>query len=328
MTKLEDSLRELEATQGDMRQHFLYTTQIANEVLRALNQDAISHSNRLEPDTSSQETLRRLTAAWEYAITTFEGDITPRFIAEIATMVDPYQGKYRTTTATVRGCRGTYVMTNPAKIDREMNKLVDGVNNTRKHPVVTAAELHLYFAIIHPLDDGNGRVARLLQNVVLYHQEIPPMVIPHTERPTYLNHIEDALQGFRERSGQENMLGNQSHAEYRFIEYLVDKCKGSTERMAEKMGRLKKYQITITTKKDSKETVRNVRKVLRSALASQGGTLPVITRSKLDNTTLEVVTCVPEMALVGVLERYTTKPGKRLKYVISDCTIPPQSRTR
>ena len=35
------------------------------------------------------------------------------------------------------------------------------------HPVVLAAKLHHDFVLIHPFDDGNGRVARMLVNYVL-----------------------------------------------------------------------------------------------------------------------------------------------------------------
>ena len=36
-----------------------------------------------------------------------------------------------------------------------------------EHPIIIAATFHYRFARIHPFDDGNGRMARLLMNMIL-----------------------------------------------------------------------------------------------------------------------------------------------------------------
>ncbi len=49
-----------------------------------------------------------------------------------------------------------------------MEELVDGLNNPISHPpIVRAAMAHLNLAMIHPFKDGNGRMARCLQSLVL-----------------------------------------------------------------------------------------------------------------------------------------------------------------
>ena len=50
------------------------------------------------------------------------------------------------------------------------------------HPVVFAAMVHLYFVNVHPFEDGNGRVARLLMNQVLMHHGYPPINIRARDR--------------------------------------------------------------------------------------------------------------------------------------------------
>jgi Fic family protein len=63
------------------------------------------------------------------------------------------------------------------------------------HPVELAALLHYKFVRIHPFDDGNGRVARLLMNYVLYCFELPPVVIKSSDKKRYLQALNRADAG-------------------------------------------------------------------------------------------------------------------------------------
>lgn len=53
------------------------------------------------------------------------------------------------------------------------------------HPVVLAALTHHRFVAIHPFDDGNGRMTRLLTNLILMRAHYPPVVIKQQDRGTY-----------------------------------------------------------------------------------------------------------------------------------------------
>jgi Fic family protein len=54
------------------------------------------------------------------------------------------------------------------------------------HPVALATKLHHEFVLIHPFDDGNGRVARLLVNYVLLRNGYLPVIVRSEDKANYL----------------------------------------------------------------------------------------------------------------------------------------------
>ncbi len=63
------------------------------------------------------------------------------------------------------------------------------------HPVMLATEFHYRFVRIHPFDDGNGRMSRLLMNLILLRQSYPITVIKSNDRNRYLAALADADAG-------------------------------------------------------------------------------------------------------------------------------------
>jgi len=49
--------------------------------------------------------------------------------------------------------------------------------NPQVHPYILAAYFHYRFTAIHPFDDGNGRMARLMMNLLLMKTGYPPVII-------------------------------------------------------------------------------------------------------------------------------------------------------
>ena len=66
------------------------------------------------------------------------------------------------------------------------------------HPASLAAILHYEFVRIHPFDDGNGRLSRLLMNYVLIRHGLPPVVIKAEQKKEYLFALNQADTGNRE----------------------------------------------------------------------------------------------------------------------------------
>ncbi len=63
-------------------------------------------------------------------------------------------------------------------------------NREKLHPVELAALVHFRFVTIHPFADGNGRISRLLMNIVLHRHGYPLLNIPYTGRSSYYNALE------------------------------------------------------------------------------------------------------------------------------------------
>ena len=66
-----------------------------------------------------------------------------------------------------------FVCPPPEQVDLLMNQLFDWMKNNKDkiHPLILSSIFHYEFLFIHPFRDGNGRTARLWQNVILYHWE-------------------------------------------------------------------------------------------------------------------------------------------------------------
>lgn len=86
----------------------------------------------------------------------------------------------------------------PVHVDSEMDRLVEQ-HAAHEHdglPVdVSAAWLHHRFTQIHPFEDGNGRVARAITNIVFVQAGWFPLVIRNDDRRTYISALEFADQG-------------------------------------------------------------------------------------------------------------------------------------
>ena len=59
------------------------------------------------------------------------------------------------------------------------------MNKKNYPPVVLAAVVHNQFEYIHPFEDGNGRVGRLLLNNILIKNHMPPVNISMSSRAEY-----------------------------------------------------------------------------------------------------------------------------------------------
>ncbi len=91
----------------------------------------------------------------------------------------------------------------PAKrLDMEMDAFINWVNRTDEiDPILKAAVAHLWFVTIHPFDDGNGRIARAIADMLLAQSEQNPQRFYSTsaqirvERKGYYHILEKTQKG-------------------------------------------------------------------------------------------------------------------------------------
>ncbi|MCX6850271.1 MAG: Fic family protein [Verrucomicrobia bacterium] len=100
-------------------------------------------------------------------------------------------GDYKTTPNNVRlPDGGTFFFASVEDTQPRMRALVDWLRQELTSPTLPIAafiaKLHHDFVLIHPFDDGNGRVARLLVNYVLIRNGYLPLIVRTDEKEAYL----------------------------------------------------------------------------------------------------------------------------------------------
>lgn len=101
-------------------------------------------------------------------------------------------GTYRDKRIFLSGSK--YSFPKPEKVQPLMTEFFKKLLAMKKqlHPVVFAAQAHKEFVFIHPFIDGNGRVSRLLMNLLLIQAEHLITIIPPVLRSEYIASLEKA----------------------------------------------------------------------------------------------------------------------------------------
>jgi len=109
-------------------------------------------------------------------------------------------GEYKEYPNSVRLQNGEiFHYTSPEETPAKMQELFVWLNEEKKkadlHPIEIATIFHHKFVLIHPFDDGNGRVSRLILNYILIKNGYPPIIIKSADKKNYLNALNKADTG-------------------------------------------------------------------------------------------------------------------------------------
>ncbi|MGH6822128.1 MAG: Fic family protein [Methylocella sp.] len=101
-----------------------------------------------------------------------------------------FGGVYRsgTTGITERGRLSPVIFPEPVKVPALMDEFGAWLREAPPGPA-SAFEAHFRLVAIHPFEDGNGRVARLLMNLLLIRGGYPPVPMWRENRKTYLDSL-------------------------------------------------------------------------------------------------------------------------------------------
>ncbi len=102
-------------------------------------------------------------------------------------------GEYRDYNMMIHGHRPTSY----EKVPYKMMQLVDSRPSEDRHPIESIAYFHLRLEKIHPFGDGNGRVGRLIVNIMLEQSGYPAITFGMAEKQEYYEALSayDGLDG-------------------------------------------------------------------------------------------------------------------------------------
>lgn len=113
-------------------------------------------------------------------------------------------GRYRS--LDVKAAGTDYAYPSHLKVSEMMSDFVSWLKQpTSLHPIEFATEAHVRFVTIHPFRDGNGRVGRLLLNLILLRAGYPIAVVMVRDRAEYIASLE-AIQAGGTRDALDNLV--------------------------------------------------------------------------------------------------------------------------
>lgn len=82
----------------------------------------------------------------------------------------------------------------PEQVSTEMSYLCNWIKNNfnKIDPIILSSIAHYNMVRIHPFDDGNGRGARILMNLILMKKGFPPAIVKNENRRKYLEALKEA----------------------------------------------------------------------------------------------------------------------------------------
>jgi len=252
--------KEIKEKKNFLEENALYLSTISSKYLDYLEKEAIIHSERIETLEKVKKShivrdiSKNLANAYRWGWKTINKNgfesINDNFIRVLAFAIEPKyfinmedytfdeisgreMADFRKLGESVRVGNSRFSPPSSDKLEFEMGRYLEELHALLNHKsldsrIEGAIYAHLHLARIHPFGDSNGRTARMLQNIILKSQNLPPPLIYAGKRLDYYNHLEEALVDWRSRTGQ-NL--SSSKGERGFYNYLSGEISGTLDRI-------------------------------------------------------------------------------------------------
>lgn len=159
------------------------------------------------------------TISWMFEIASVGVSLSEDFIKQIheSILLEPYEvqsftkkgkpvlkmvelGKYKTEPNYVFAQNGKVLeFASPEETPSQMRELLDWYaaesRGQEVNPIRLATEFHYRFVKIQPFDDANGRIAKILTNLILMQFGYPPIVVRRSEKNVYHFALQEADKG-------------------------------------------------------------------------------------------------------------------------------------
>jgi Fic family protein len=176
---------------------------IENSTLTLAETERILLELEVARQVSSREIFeaRNLARVSEYIrIKAKETDVNKEIILFLHKMLitaikDDIAGRFRNKGEYVRV--GNHIAPPPEQVDILINKVIgDYINDHESYLIEKVSRFHLEFENVHPFNDGNGRIGRVLVNWQLIRLGFPPIIIRNKEKSDYY----DSFAVYRDKS--------------------------------------------------------------------------------------------------------------------------------
>lgn len=168
---------------------------------RLVVEQGLTISGKPLKDTLEAKNLSAAMDMLEELATQHEHPIRPVDVRAIHAAVlsgidDINAGKWRDIEVEITGSK--YRPSGPEKVPQEMDEFCDWFERVSipgesdQNPVLLACAAHAWFVVIHPFVDGNGRVARILMNLILMRYGYPIAIVTKDDRSRYYEALEQS----------------------------------------------------------------------------------------------------------------------------------------